>query len=178
MFSVCRPSHALEFEFVEFFGLKLSYPGEIRDDFLTLGDFNINGLIGVRPIFVFNNHLSLEPSLGFGFPSLFGLFTADNVTDIPGILFFDVVYHFHFPGLYPYVLAGLGYWWHYIVAPSNTTSSGVTPGGQLLMRSAFNLGMGLSFLAGFKIGMTYSVEGAFGSNQHVHLMLDIDYALF
>jgi hypothetical protein len=173
------PASAVEFELTEFFAVEVGYPGKTRDDFLTVGNIDIDGLLGIRPNLILSNHVSLQPSLGFGFPSVFGLFTSEKVVDIPAIVFVDCLYHLHFPGLYPYLAAGLGMWLHYLQAPRDSSATrALVPGTRWLFRTALNLGMGLSFLEGFKIGMTYSIEGLLGRTQSSHLLFDIDYALF
>ncbi len=173
------PAFSLEFELTEFFALEMTFPGKGRDDFLTVATVNFDGILGLRPNIIFSDHVSVQPSFGMRFPSIFNAFTSENVIDIPFLLFLDLIYHFHFPGLYPYLSLGMGYWGHFINAPSETSSNGVlVPGEQVLFRAAINIGMGISFLAGIKAGMIFSTEGLFGPNQVVHLLFDIDFALF
>jgi len=160
-------------------GWTIGSPGASRDNFLTVIDVDFDLLLGARPNIIFSNHVSLQPTLGFGFPSVFSIFVKNEVAAIPFVFFLDMLYHFHFPGLYPYLSAGIGYWAEYLRVPVSKAASGKLPTeGRFNMRAALNLGIGFSFMAGFKIGMTFSTEGILGPNQVAHLMLDIDYKLF
>ena len=172
-----QSAHALEFELVEFLGLEVTRPGQSRRDFLTVGSMSVNGLIGIRPAFVLSNQVSIESSVGLGFPSILGIFGPASSVDLPSIVFVDILHHFHFPGLYPYFSVGSGFWVHYLKSRSGSAALGITPGSNLSFRPTLNVGMGLSFLGGVKVGLTSSLENPLAANQTLHLLLDIDYAL-
>lgn len=171
-----QSARAFEFELVEFLGIEATRPGQTRYDFLTVGNMSVNGLLGIRPTFVLSNQVSLESSVGLGFPSILGIFGPSSSIDLPSIVFVDVLHHFHFPGLYPYFSVGSGFWVHYLNSLSGSAPLGITPGSNISFQPTLNIGMGLSFLGGVKVGLTSSLENPFAANQTLHLLLDIDYA--
>jgi hypothetical protein len=171
-----NPAHSVEFELVEFIGVDLFNMGQQQSEYLVFGKLNINGLLGIRPVFVFSNHISIESSLAIGFPSIFGVFSGGD-QDSNGYFAIDYLHHFHYPGLYPYFLVGFGYWWHFLKGDA-PIAQGLEPGTSFIARFSPNVGMGITFLSGLKIGVLGSLEGFLGERESFHLILEVDYALF
>ncbi len=183
--SISPSLFALDFELVPFFAIEVGYPGQSRDDFLTIGNVDIDGYAGLRPNIILNDHFSFQPSLGLGFPSVGKVFSANEVSDLSFFVLVDFLYYFHFPTIYPYILFGLGYWGHFLSTPNEATEN-IVNGVEVetetktesIFRAAANLGMGFMFLSGLKLGVLMSMEDPFGEDQVVHLWFDIDYPLF